>query len=325
MKIFYLVPDNNTPSWGVGIIYHHVLALNEGGFEAFLVHEKKGFKPDWLSVNVPTLYWNVGFSIQPDDILVVPEVMVNVKELKKLKCRKMLFVQASSFLFEMLPEDETHLSLGFESALGIMPHMLTIIEQFTGLKVYMVPPFVAEYFYKDEAQLHEREKTILIFPKFHQQDFGIVRRLVHDKIETVNPSGITSVFKSKWKLIVMKGKTHKQVAELMKEASFFIATNTFESFNASVVEAMAAGCISICYEGFGPRDYIRNGENAFVFLNNEAYQLVNKVYELIDSYEQQQFKLRTMRENGYKLAKSYNYQATKDQLIDLFKKNLLAA
>ncbi len=90
------MPDNNTPSWGVGIIYHHVRALNEGGFEACLIHDKKRFKPDWLSVTVPTVYWNQGVSISPDDLLVVPEVMVNMKGLKKLRCRKILFVQASS-------------------------------------------------------------------------------------------------------------------------------------------------------------------------------------------------------------------------------------
>ena len=324
-KIFYLAPDSKTPSWGLGIIYHHVLALNEAGFSAFLVHEKKGFTLDWLEAKAPVLYWNQSPKISAEDIVVVPEVMVNMKGLKKLKCRKILFVQASSFLFEMLPEDETHLSLGFESAIGIMPHMMPIIEQFTKLGADMVPPFVAPYFCKTENKLHDREKVILIFPKFHQQDFGIVKRVLEDKLKEINPSGITSIFKSKWKLIVLKGKTHKEVAELMKEATFFIATNTFESFNASCVEAMSAGCISICYEAFGPRDYMVNEKNAFVFPNNEAYKLSNHVFELIENFEQKQTQLSSIREEGYKLAATYNYQTTKDKLVELFTKKLQAS
>lgn len=67
----------------------------------------------------------------------------------------------------------------------------------------------------------------------------------------------------------------------MKKAAFFIATNTFESFNASVVEAMAAGCINVCYEGFGPRDYLENNSNAFVFNNNEAYELCRHLFFLL--------------------------------------------
>ncbi len=224
----------------------------------------------------------------------------------------------------MLADDETHVSLGFEGAIGIMPHMIPIIEEFTRLKTYIVPPFVAEYFYKD-GEIHDRHKTIIIFPKFHQQDFGIVRRLVQEKVDDVNPSGLTSIFRTKWKLIVMRNKSHKEVAELMKTAAFFIATNTFESFNAAVVEAMAAGCISICYEGFGPKDYIKDEENAFVFANNEAYQLVRKVYDLIDNYEQHQDHLKLVRENGSRVARSYSYEATKEQLLYLFRNHLMAA
>ncbi len=324
-KIYYLAPDSNTPSWGLGIIYHHVLALNETGFNAFLIHEKSPFRLDWLDAKVPVLYWDQSVKINPEDVVVVPEVKVNLKGLKQLKCRKILFVQASSFLFEMLPDDETHLSLGFESAIGIMPHIMPIIEQFTGLKAQMVRPFIAPYFRKERSKLHERGKTILIFPKFHQQDFGIVKRVISDRLQQINPKGITGLFKSKWKLVVLKGKTHKEVAKLMQEATFFIATNTFESFNASCVEAMAAGCVSICYEGFGPRDYMVNGKNAFVFPNNEAYQLSNFVFDLIDNYEAKADLIKEVRQAGYELADTYNYELTKAQLKDYFCKKMQAS
>lgn len=324
-KIFYLVSDYDTPSWGLGIIYHHVLALNDAGFNAFVIHEKKGYKVSWLDVKVPVVYWNESPSILSEDILIVAEVNVNRKWLKKLKCRKILFVQASSFLFEMLPENETHLSLGFESAIGIMPHMMPVIEQFTGLKADMIPPFIAPYFYKEENKLHNREKIILMYPKFHQQDFGIVKRVLDDKLKEINPSGITSIFKSKWKIIVLKGKTHMEVAQLMKEATFFITTNTFESFNASCVEAMSAGCIAICYEAFGPRDYMINNKNAFVFPNNEVFRLSNHVFDLIENFDQKQIQLKNIREEGQKLAATYNYEATKDKLVELFNRKMQTA
>lgn len=182
-KIFYLVPDNNRPSWGLGIIYHHVDMLRSVGFDAYLIHEKANFKVDWLSLNVPVLYWNKQPEIKSYDILVVPEVMANLKGLKQLHCKKILFVQATSFLFEMLPEKESHLSLGFKKAIGTMPHMAPIIEEFISLKVDLIPPFVAEYFYKEEKTIDEREKIILIFPKFQQQDYGIIRRIIQDRLD----------------------------------------------------------------------------------------------------------------------------------------------
>ncbi len=313
-KIFYLCPDNIRPSWGLGIIYHHVKALCAAGYEAYVIHEKAYFKVDWLSLDVPILYLNQLPIINVEDILFVPEVMVNIAGLKSLDCRKILFVQASSFLFEKLPDNETHKSLGFESALVTMPHMIPIIEQFTELRVNLVPPFVADYFYKEKSKLNEREKIILIFPKFHQQDYGIIRRLINDKLQ--QNASLSSLAKQGWKLIEMKDKTHKQVAELMKKATFFIATNTFESFNASVVEAMAAGCINVCYEGFGPRDYLVNNKNAFVFKNNEAFELCRHLFLLID--EEQEIVLKQMRQNAFETALHYSYENTRQQLIQYF-------
>lgn len=322
VKIFYLAPDNNTPSWGLGIIYYHVLALREAGFNAFIIHQKSPFKVSWLQAAPPVLYWNESPQITPADILVVPEVMVNLKGLKKLTCRKLLFVQASSFLFEMMPENENHSSLGFESAIGIMPHMMAVIEKFTRLKADMVPPFVAPYFKINTNQIHKREKKILIFPKFYQQDFGIVKYILNQFLTDYNPGGLKGLFKEKWKLIVLKDKSHKEVAQLMKEAAFFIATNTFESFNASCVEAMSAGCIPVCYEAFGPRDYMINGKHAFVFPNNEAFKLADKVIDLVQNYDSIQEELHVMRTEGYHLSETFNYENTKNVLVSLMKSKL---
>ena len=68
-----------------------------------------------------------------------------------------------------------------------------------------------------------------------------------------------------------------------------------------------------------------NEKNAFVFPNNEAYKLSNHVFELIENFEQKQTQLSSIRKEGYKLAATYNYQTTKDKLVELFTKKLQAS
>lgn len=298
--------------------------LLNAGYSAFLIHERANFKVDWLSLKLPVLYWDKRPKIHSTDIVIVPEVMANLKGLKELPCKKILFVQATSFLFEMLPDKETHLSLGFEKAIATMPHMVAIIEEFTGLKVDLIPPFVADYFYKEEETLHEREKVIIIYPKFHQQDYSIIRRLIRDKLSQQKSSIFSNLLKRGWRLVEMKDKTHQQVAELMQKATFFIATNTFESFNVSVPEAMAAGCINICYEGFGPRDYLKNNVNAFVFANNEAYALCRHVFNLIDTFEHPPGILNSMRTEGRQTVNGFSRENTRQALLQYVENTLVA-
>jgi len=56
--IYYLVTDNSKPSWGVGIIYHHVSILVKYGYSAIVLHNSPGFKIGWLDLNLQISYFS---------------------------------------------------------------------------------------------------------------------------------------------------------------------------------------------------------------------------------------------------------------------------
>ncbi len=314
MTIYYLVPDNPTPSWGIGVIYHHVKALNELGYKAYIVHQNQGFKLPWLNMDVTLKYTHEisDGSINEKNVLVVPEVMTNDEFVNKWDSDKILFIQASGWIFEKLPINKTHKQLGFSSVMVIMPHMIPIVEKFIGLPVFMVPPMIADYFFT--ARLNEnREKSIVMYPKFNQIDFSIVNHLLRRKIGS---NKIKKAFGIDWRIKLLQGLTHQQVASTFDKATFFISLNTFEALNTSVVEAMACGCIVFCYEGFGPRDFLMNEVNAFVFGNNEPYKLVEKLYDLLDNPHKYHEQLKSMQNNGIETANKYTYEKMKDELTN---------
>lgn len=314
MTIYYLTPDNPTPSWGIGVIYHHVKALIELGYEACILHQKTEFRLPWLKMDVPIQYTDqlTAKQLTHDDTLIVPEVMAHDLFVNECNAKKILFIQASGWIFEKLPINKTHKQLGFSSVMVIMPHMIPIVDKFIGLPVFMVPPMIADYFFT--ARLNEkREKSIVMYPKFNQIDFSIVNNLLRRKIGS---NKIKKAFGIDWRIKLLQGLTHQQVASTFDKATFFISLNTFEALNTSVVEAMARGCIVFCYEGFGPRDFLMNEVNAFVFGNNEPYKLVEKVYDLLDNPHKYHEQLKSMQKNGIETANKYTYEKMKDELTN---------
>jgi glycosyltransferase involved in cell wall biosynthesis len=128
----------------------------------------------------------------------------------------------------------------------------------------------------------------------------------------------TENFKKTGLIIELENRSHEEVAKLMKESAFFVSVNTHEAFNSTVPEAMAAGCIVVCYEAYGPKDFLINNQNAFVFPNNYVYPLISKLYELIDNHLNIQNKLAEIRSNAYKTACKYTMRNTEHALIDFF-------
>lgn len=319
MQIYYIVPHSDRPSWGLGIIYSHVAMLVKNGFSAYIIKEAELKVPDWLELDVPVK--NVGYlkaNIKPTDILVVPEAHINFEGLKALKCRKIVFVQNCAYIFENMPKAEDHVSLGFEHVMIIMPHLEPIIKRHFKLPYSTIPPFVADYFFKEDMGMI-RKKQVLIYPKHQQIDYSIVRHILDRHISQSNTGWFKNLMtKENWKLVELKGLTHKQVAKYMKESAFFVSLNTFEALNTSVPEAMAGGTVVFCYDGFGPKDFLRDRENAMVFNNNEAYKLADTLCDWIDDFELRSAEFRLMQQNGFSTAMQYKKELTEIKLIEFF-------
>jgi len=59
--IYYLCPDQNTPTGGILKCYQHVDYLNSNGFSAFVYHSTPNFHIDWFDQNTPVAYPNINF------------------------------------------------------------------------------------------------------------------------------------------------------------------------------------------------------------------------------------------------------------------------
>lgn len=301
------------------MISYHVWLLNKNNFNAYVLHDKKPYKLPWINLDIPFRYINTQFELKLEDFLVIPEFYADLPQLLKFTCQKIVFVQNAYYIFDGLKDGKTYENVGISQVFYYMPHLKKILQQITTLPLYETPPFIAPYFYTDEKN-NQRKRRVLLYPKFDNRDYNILKRMLEDKLGLKQKTNFRKMFSKNddWEIIELKNKKHHEVAEEMKKATFFISLNTTEAFNSSVPEAMATGCINICYEGVGPADFLENNKNAFVFSNNHVYPMADKIIELVNSYDSFESKLRLIRTNAKQTADKYKIDYLESSLVNFF-------
>jgi hypothetical protein len=310
MRVFYYAPDTHTPSWGVGMLYTHVKLLCAGGADAAVLHKNPNFRPAWLDIEVPRARRR---DTAPEDVVVVPEIFAADADALRFPSRRVVFVQASSFIEAGLRGAKNYRELGYSGVMAVMPHVQKILKRHYGITAPMIPPCIAPYFFLDGANNDvSRKRHLVLYPKECCRDFPMVQQLLQNRVRSLG-----------WRIVELRDKTHRQVARVLRHAALHVNVNCQESFNATVPEAMAAGCIPICYEAFGGRDYLRNGENAYVFPTHHAYPLIERTLELITEWENRQRELRIMRRHALATARRYTEMATQKALLGYFASSFL--
>lgn len=310
--IYYLVADHPEPSWGTGMLYEHVRLLREAGHEASVLHHHAPYRPAWTELGVPVDYLHrEGFAASPDDVVVVPEVLAASPEVPRFPWRRVIFVQGGLLVVRGLGGAADYPALGYEAAMAVLPHVAHVVERHFGLPASVVPPFVAPYF-STPATRPRRRRVLLAVKEGYRlagvPDEAIVRLLLEREIAR----------RPDWSLTRLVGHTHLEVAELMKSSEFLVNVNSMESFNTTVPEAMAAGCVAVCYEAVGGRDFLRPDENAIVFTNHDVYSLVERVCDLLDRFAEQAPFLARLRAGGRETAARYHPAATAEALHGFF-------
>jgi glycosyltransferase involved in cell wall biosynthesis len=319
MTVFYYLPSSNKPSWGVGMICYHVKLLNDNNINAFVLHDNAGFNIEWLGLKIPVKYLDKKPEISKTDILIVPEFYADNAALQKIKCRKIVFVQNSFYILDGLKSNKTFRELGYESIFYYMPHLQKALKFYSDLPCIELPPFIAPYYFEQKNE--KREKNILIYPKFESREYDILKKMLTEKIDKINPNKLSNLFRKNdgWKVIEIKNLSHTNVATLMQKSTLFISLNCTEAFNSSVPEAMASGCINLCYDGYGPKDFLENKKNAYVFHNNNIYPLLEKLFDIIDKEDLYIEELNDIRKSAYATAELYKINELEKVLVQTFK------
>lgn len=97
------------------------------------------------------------------------------------------------------------------------------------------------------------------------------------------------------KIVNKKFDINKEI-ELFKQNDFYILPSISEGFPQTLIEAMASGKIVVSSATFGGKEIIKNGENGFIFKNEQ---------ELISILKSNNINFNKIKQNAQKTAKNF--------------------
>lgn len=78
---------------------------------------------------------------------------------------------------------------------------------------------------------------------------------------------------------------HKEMPELLMKSDIYVSTSLFDGTSVSLLEAMASGCFPVVSDIPSNREWIKDGENGFLFHPDNEELLANKIIDAINDKE----------------------------------------
>jgi hypothetical protein len=153
---FFTIDTKGAASASVANMYECVKLLGDLGYKAHMLYDKEGFTPvdGWLPKEYAQLSHVVtgDLEIEPSDVLIVPEVFPTVMDkLSAFPCKKVVFAQAYTHIFELLPIGKTwNYDFKFFDVITTTDAQAEFISNhFPQIRTHVVAPSIPSYFKPD--------------------------------------------------------------------------------------------------------------------------------------------------------------------------------
>jgi len=243
--VFFLTPDHAIPSGGIRVIYRHVDILNQHGIRASVVHRRPGFRCRWFEND--TVVTNVAaVTIRPGDLLVVPEVDVEVLGKLPQGTRHVIFNQNSHLTWKRQSESVGSFytaDTGLLAVICVSDHNREMMRM-----AFPASPVRRIHLGIDRSVFYPTHDTrphrIAYMPRRSRDDAEQVLAILRERGSLEG-----------WEVVALDGLSHEEVADELRRARIFMAFTRQEGFGLPAAEAMACGCYVIGHHGFGGREF----------------------------------------------------------------------
>lgn len=246
-RIFYLTPSGDEPAGGVRVMYRHVDILNEAGFEAFVLHGRRGFVCTWFEHRTPVVD-TASVRIGVDDLLVVPELYVGMLPSLGPGWRHVVFNQGPHLTFQ---RDGAAAAAHYATSRDLLG-VLTVSEHGRRLLEYAFP-HLDVWCVRNSVELDvvragdaRDPRVITYMPRRANGDATLV-------LELLRARGALEG----WTVRPLAGLTHREITRELRRSSIFLHFTYQEGFGLPAAEAMACGNLVIGFDGFGGREIFR--------------------------------------------------------------------
>jgi hypothetical protein len=249
-RILVACPDHAAAAGGVRQLYRLVATLRaELGLNAFVYHQRTGFRLTWFDAREPVLYADAT-APGPDDVWVIPEVWGGAMQ-DHPGIRKVIFNQNAYYTFMNGYQSPPAASPLNPRECGVRG-IITVSDDNVELLQHTFPelPAVRLRYAIDPAQFYpppqKERRRIAFMPRKHGEEARQV-------LNTLALRGSLAGFE----VVAIDGASEAETADLLRSALIFLSFGYPEGFSLPPAEAMACGCLTIGYHGMGAREFLR--------------------------------------------------------------------
>jgi hypothetical protein len=251
VRLFHYYPTFRKPSGGNKQIRIMATLLAELGQELVLLRDRTFFGPERFDDNVyygiplaaaPFPFEEAGAYVQPDDVLVLPEVLLEdtLQVCRKWTCRIAVNNQNGFFGLRYAPNDHARREV-IEFAIANAPFVAALCRDYLGVpeeRVFHVPYWVA----RRPFELHELQQPKSLAVCYMPRKLPDQVARVREAVERSHPD-------VPW--VEIDGVPEPQVAAIFRANAIFFSAQDLEGFGLPALEAMACGCVVAGYAGTG--------------------------------------------------------------------------
>ena len=245
--VYFLTPDEDSPSGGIQVTYRHVDILNEAGIDAVILHQREGFRCTWFDNR--TRVTNVhSSSVSPDDFLVVSGLDVDLLVGTREKVRHIVLNQGAQVTWVREADAVARHYAESTDLLGIV----TVSDHSTQMLQYAYPKRAIRRIYNSiDSNLFypptgPKPKRITYFPRRGQHEATQVFQLL-------NGRGLLQG----WEILPLDRLDQASFAAGLRSSRITLNLSYQEGFGLPAAEAMACGSYVIGFHAFGGREFLR--------------------------------------------------------------------
>lgn len=303
-RILFICPDIAEPSGGIKQIYRQVDVLNNLGYDALVVHQNYGFKPQWFDFKTPVEYHymihaelNNQPAIRPQWYIKLRAVQLTRNDVEILDSDILVLPEAYGPQINKVYPSHSKVVYNQGCYLSLLDFPIQVSASETP---YLHPKTIATLVNSDDAinylklafdditifKIHHFIDTKVFKPTIKKKQIIFMSRKNYEDIKQVVQINNLRKNIDNWTIIDLNQLSHSEVAQTMNESSIFLSSNLDEGFSLPSIEAMASGCLVIGYPGKGGNDYFKE-EFSLPVPEKDIHQFALKLEEGIQKIEKQ--------------------------------------
>lgn len=308
-RIFYFCPDFPQPSGGTKTLYRHVRQLCQRGFDAAIVHQKTNFMLTWHGIQAPVIALEDRPQFRADDILVIPEVMLDfMRQTQQFAGQRVVFAQSWAPAYHRLPPGGRWQDYGIEQVITVSPVIKRTLEWSMGIAVTLIH----EYIDADLYAFHPAQKKNQIAYMTRKDSSGEWLRGVLTRRDPALAA---------YTWLPLRELDEPVYAQHMRASIIYLATTMQEGMHISVLEAMACGCLVVGYAGVGGHAYMQGAgetQNCILVENGNLPQLGKTLEDLLLRLQIAPHQYDDVAENALATVRPYQNAAAEAASLQAF-------